>query len=181
MATAYVSYPLSLPVRNGSLLPGICFRTEQARLNAFNSVSYVEIPSGFAGVLVQPSTPTVEQQSYLWVQTDSFNNPIRQFLFSSQYGGWVWRHYWDADDPRMVLYTGPLGDIALLDGGDAGAITATTGSFWEISNEFTDRIPVGAGTLPDGVDQATFYPGTAYPPLRGVIFIRRSSRQFHTP
>lgn len=178
---AYPSYPLQLPVRNGSLLPGICFRNEQSRLNAFSSVSWVEIPSGFAGVLVQPSNPTVEQQSFLWVQTDSFGNAIQQFTFSSQYGGWVWPHPWPANDQRRVLFVGDLADIALIDGGDAAAITATTGSFWSLDNDFTDKIPTGAGTVPEGIDAAKFYPGTAYPPLRGVYIIGRSARQYFVP
>lgn len=179
----YPSYPLTLPLQTGELLPGVCFRNEQARLNAFTSVQYVQIPSGFAGVLVTPNQPTVEQQGFLWVQVDSFNNPIQQFTFSSQYAQWVWPHPWPAGDTRMVLFAGDAADVALLDGGDAGAITATTGSFWEINAQFTDKLPIGAGaTVPEGQDSIEFDVGTpAYPALRGVYFIQRSQRQFYTP
>lgn len=178
----YPSYPLQLPVRNGSLLPGLCFKTEQARLNAFSSVQYVEFPANFSRVIISPNQPTVEEQSALWIQTDAFGNPINQFLFSSQFGGWVWFHMWPANDARMVLFTGDSGDVALLDGGDAGAITATTGAFWRIDSDFTDKLPIGGGaTVPEGADANKFSAGSAYPALRGCYFIRRTARIYYVP
>lgn len=169
------------------MLPGICFTNEQKRLNAFSSVQYVEFPSNFSRVIVSPSQPTVEEQDALWVQTDGFNTPIQQFLFSSQYGQWIWPHQWPTGDPRLVLFAGAAADVDLLDGGDAGLPSATTGPFWEISTEFTDKLPIGAGaTVPEGADSLQFDAGTpAYPALRGVYFIKRTSgvnaRQFLTP
>lgn len=178
----YPSYPIQFQVRNGDLLPGICFKTEQQRLNAFSSVQYIELPAGFSAVVIASSEPTVEQQSALWVQIDSFNNPVAQFVFSSQYGIWVWPHPWAPLDPRLVLFAGDAGDVPLLDGGNTNAVTDIDGPFWEINTQFTDRLPIGAGTVPEGVNQITFDIGTpAYPALRGVYFIGRTARKFLVP
>lgn len=174
------NYPLQLPIIPGTLLPGICFRNEQQRLNSFAAVSYVQIPANLNGVIVSASQPTVEQQNLMWIQVDSFNNAIHQFIFSSQYAAWVWPHPVAPLDGRLVLFDGAAGDVPLLDGGDAGAITATTGAFWKIDVNFTDRIPIGAGTLPDGANSTYFAAGAAYPAMRGVFFVRRTARQFFT-
>lgn len=178
----YPAYPITLSLQTGSLVPGVCFRTEQARLNAYTAMQFVTFPSNFSRVIVSPSQPTVEEQSALWIQSDAFNNAVQQFLFSSQYGQWLWPHIWPANDPRLVLFTGTLGEMVLLDGGDAGAITATTGSFWSVDADFTDKLPIGAGTVPEGVDALKFDIGTpAYPAVRGAYFIRRTARVYLTP
>jgi hypothetical protein len=180
MAT-YPNNAIQLPIHPGTLLPGVCFTNEQQRLNAFASTSYVELPANYSTVIASPNQPTVEQQNMVWFKVDSFNNVIGQFIFSSQYAKWVYPHYIVANDPRLVLFPGALSDISLLDGGDAGAITATTGSFWTIDNNWTDKLPIGAGTVPDGIDAQKFATGSAYPSLRGVFFIRRTNRIYQTP
>lgn len=175
------AYPVQLPVRNGSILPGTCFLSEQQRLNAFSSLQYVEIPANLAAVIVGPNEPTVEEQGFLWVRSDAFNNPVQQFLFSSQFALWVWPHPIAASDPRLQLYEGAAGDVWQLDGGDNGVISATTGAFWEIATEWTDKLPIGAGTVPVN-DEALEFDDTApdYPAVRGVYFVRRTIRQFIT-
>lgn len=178
---AYPNYPLSLIIQAGTLTPGTCFRNEQQRLIGFASNMFVQIPSGFAGTIVSPSTPTVEQQSYLWIRVDSFNNPIDQFLFSSLYAAWVYPHEWPPDDGRRILYTGLLADIATLDGGSAAAVTPTTGPFWEIDTGWTSKVPLGTATVAE-VDANTFDVGTpAAPQTRTAFFLQRTARIYRTP
>lgn len=48
------------------------------------------------------------------------------------------------------MYEGSLASIETYDGGEAGAVTATTGPMWERVTQLDARFPIGPGTLPSG-------------------------------
>lgn len=170
---------MELQVENSNFASAPCYASEQERLNGFSAQQFVTIPDGFSSLVIGPDTPTVEQQDALWLQTDENNNPIQYYLFSSQYAAWLWPHPVPPSDPRLVLYTGDSGDVDTLDGGDALAVTETTGSFWAIDTDFTDKIPIGAGgTVPVETDDTVFATGSAYPAVRGVFLLRRTARKY---
>lgn len=168
---------MQIQVQNAEFSSAPCFQSEQQRLNAFSVLQYIEIDDTLAYV-ISDSQPSVEDQDKLWIQTDGFGNPIAQFIYSSQYAQWVWPHPVAPNDSRLQLYTGAAGDVDDLDGGDNLAVTATTGPFWEIDTDFTNLIPIGAGTVPVETDAGKFTTGSAYPYVRGVYFLRRTARQF---
>lgn len=172
---------MELQVENNEFPSAPCYSSEQARLNGFSAQQFVTLPDELGLLIISPDQPTVEQQDALWLQTDAFNNPIQYFLFSSQYAAWVWLHPVPANDERLVLFAGDTGDVDTLDGGDALAVTATTGPFWEIETAFTDLLPIGAGTVAEGANAFKFATGTDYPQVRGIYFLRRTARQFITP
>lgn len=170
---------MQVQVQNAEFSAAPCFASEQARLNAFSALQYVELDDELFGLIVSPDQPSVEDQDKLWLQTDAFNNPIQFFLFSSQYAAWLWPHPTPPSDPRLILYTGAAGDVDTLDGGDALAVTETTGPFWEIETEFTDRLPIGAGTVPVNTNSQEFDDDTPnYPEVRGVYFLSRTARKY---
>lgn len=170
---------MELQVENSNFASAPCYASEQERLNGFSAQQFVTIPDGFSSLVIGPDTPTVEQQDALWLQTDENNNPIQYYLFSSQYAAWLWPHPVPPSDPRLVLYTGDSGDVDTLDGGDALAVTETTGPFWEISADWTDKLPIGAGTTPVNSDSLEFDDDTPnYPAVRGVYFLTRTARKY---
>lgn len=172
---------MELQVQNSEFSSAPCFQSEQQRLNAFSTQQFVELPDELSSLIISPDQPSVEQQDALWLQTDATNNPIQYFLFSSQYAAWVWPHSIPPEDPRLFLYAGDAGDVDDLDGGNSNAVTDTDGPFWIIESAFTDLLPVGAGTVPEGTNAFKFATGTDYPQVRGIYFIKRTARIYHTP
>lgn len=171
---------MEIQVENSNFSSAPCFQTEQQRLNAFAALMFVTLPDGFSNLIISANQPTVEQQQSLWLQTDGFRNPIGFFTFSSQYAAWVFPHEIPANDPRRFLYAGAAADIDTLDGGNVNAVTDIDGPFWEIDTEFTDLIPIGAGTVPEGDNAFKFATGVAYPQVRGIYVIKRTARQFRS-
>lgn len=171
---------MQIQVQNANFSSSPCFTSEQQRLNSFSALQFVEIEDQVA-YIISESQPSVENQDKLWIQVDAFGNPIGHFIYSSQYAQWVWPHPVAANDLRLQLYTGDPADVDDLDGGDSLAVTATTGPFWAIETDFTNLIPIGAGTVPVGTDAGKFATGSAYPFVRGIYFLSRTARQFLTP
>lgn len=170
---------MQLQVENSEFSSTPCFTSEQARLNAFSTQQFVELDDELFGLIVSPNQPSVEDQDKLWLQTDAFNNPIQYFLFSSQYAAWLWPHPVPPLDERLVLYVGVAGDVDELDGGDNLAVTETTGPFWQISADWTNKVPIGAGTVPVDTDALEFEGSSpTYPAVRGVYVLTRTARKF---
>jgi hypothetical protein len=91
-----------------------------------------------------PDTPVPDDQDKPWLKTDSANLPERWYAFSN--GAWVSRHPLPAGS--VIMYEGSEASIETFDGGEAGAITATTGPMWEKVSSMNGRMPIGPGTLP---------------------------------
>lgn len=172
---------MELQVQNSEFASAPCYQSEQQRLNGFSTQQFVTLPDELASLIISADQPTVEQQDAYWVQVDEFHNPIATWIFSSQFAAWVWPHPVLPNDPRLVLYTGNAGDVDTLDGGNSNAVTAVDGPFWEIETDFTNLIPIGAGTVPVETNAFEFATGTAYPQVRGIYFLRRTQRIFLTP
>ncbi len=169
---------MQLQVENSTFSSAPCYASEQARLNGFSAQQFVTLPDGLTNLVISEDQPSVEFQEALWLQTDEFNNPVQYWLFSAQYAAWLWPHPVPVNDERLVLYKGDAADVPTLDGGDALAITETTGSFWEIDTDFTNLIPIGAGTVPVETNAFEFATGTAYPQVRGVYMLQRTARKY---
>lgn len=93
-----------------------------------------------------PNTPAPDDQDKPWIRLDSNGNIDKIYSFSN--GAWVARH--PVAPGIVVMYEGSEASITTLDGGESGAITATTGPMWEKVSTMDARFPIGPGTLASG-------------------------------
>lgn len=99
------------------------------------------------GVIISDSTPSASDQDRLWIKTDVNGIPIGQFLYAL--GQWIWPLEGAVQRAsELMMWEGTLASIITIDGGSAGAVTLTTGPFWEIHSEFVGRSPMAVGTIP---------------------------------
>ena len=90
------------------------------------------------------STPSAGNQDKPWLRLNSDGTIDRWYSFSS--GLWLSPHY--QCPGQVIMYEGTEASIDTFDGGEAGAITAMTGPFWEKVTSLNARSPIGPGTLP---------------------------------
>lgn len=93
-----------------------------------------------------PNTPAPDDQDKPWLRLDANGNIDKIYSFSN--GAWVARH--PVAPGIVVMYEGSEVSITTLDGGESGAITATTGPMWEKVSTMDARFPIGPGTLASG-------------------------------
>lgn len=164
----------------GSLPEAFCPQTEQERLNAYAEYLSAELPGEYSTFVKSSSQPGVDQQNLPWIQTNADGSIVGIFTFSN--GAWVRPHPIPAGPNGFrAMWSGDLADLDLYEGGDAGAITATTGAFWELDSGFDDKIPRGAtATVPVGTDSNQLTSGSSSSDqVRGVYFIKRSARVYY--
>jgi len=77
--TVYVT-PHPLPA-------GYCFTSLQDLLDTFSSHQSVELPIGFAQLVVSASTPAPADQDKVWLKLDGLGNPVNFYWFNL--GSWV--------------------------------------------------------------------------------------------
>ncbi len=131
-----------LPIRPDTLPPGVCYASEQARLNAF-SAHQVAILTGQSFYNFGPDKPAIENQGFPWLRSID----MRWYYFEGQ---WITpRDPIDQDPNTRRLYVGSLTDLETYDGGEAGAVSDRTGPFWKEDKGFQGRSPMGPGIIPD--------------------------------
>lgn len=142
--------PTNAPIKfiPGTLPEGTCFATEQERYNFYVSLLAGYLPGTYNTYVISDTEPSADDRDKVWIKT-SATNPVRQYIYGSA-GLWVWPHPIPASSSQLVLWKGNTTDLATFEGGDAGAITATTGAFWEVDTDLNGRFPIGVGTLPSG-------------------------------
>lgn len=91
------------------------------------------------------STPSPDNQDKAWLPgTFSGSNPPA-FVYRFVSGAWIMPN---PNPPGIItIYKGTLASIETLDGGEAGAVTDTTGPMWERDTSFDAKFPVGVGTF----------------------------------
>ncbi len=90
------------------------------------------------------TTPSPDDQDKPWFRAAADGLPDAWSRFVG--GAWVSKH---PMAPGLInLYLGTEASIDTLDGGEVGAVTATTGPMWEKVSAFDARFPVGVGTFP---------------------------------
>lgn len=90
------------------------------------------------------TTPAPAMRIWSWRRLNSDGTPDRWYDFAG--GQWLSPH---ALPPGAVMmYGGNLASIDTFDGGEAGAVSATTGPFWERLTDMDAKFPIGPGTLP---------------------------------
>jgi len=139
--------PDSTPVTliPGTLPSGYCFISWQGVFNDFFSLGTAFLPGQYRTFNYGDSEPTADDRDKPWLHLNPDGSPDRWFVYFS--GAWVWPHEIPANSDERRIWVGSSVDLQTYDGGSAGAVSATTGPFWEVDTDFEGKVPVGAGTL----------------------------------
>jgi len=132
--------------QSSSLPEGQCFSNDQLRFNAFAAALRGYLPGAYNSFVIGNTAPAVEDQERPWIRLTADGFLDRMYYFSD--GLWLAPHPIPASSLVRVLWAGTTSELQTYDGGEAGAISATTGPFWEVSTAFSGRVPLGVGTLP---------------------------------
>lgn len=136
----------NLPIIPGTL-PSDCYSTWQSLFEDMARNSYAYFAEGSLKYIISETAPGSEDLDKLWIQVTAQGNPVRQWVFND--GSWRWPHPVPANDERLTMFYGPSNEIATLDGGTAGTVSATSGPFWEIFEGIQNKFPIGAGDTYD--------------------------------
>lgn len=93
------------------------------------------------------STPAPADQDKPWLKLDTSGYPDGQYWV---YKGGFWLKKHPMAPGLISLYAGDLATLDTFDGGEAAAVSLTTGPMWERYAEMDAKFPLGPGTLPSG-------------------------------
>lgn len=88
--------------------------------------------------------PAPSRRAYPWFRCNADGTPDKWYRYSM--GAWISLH--PLPPGAVIMYEGSEGSITTFDGGEAGAVTATSGPMWEKVTQLNARFPLGPGTLP---------------------------------
>jgi hypothetical protein len=130
-----------LPLLPGTLPEGICYASEQERLNGYAEVTQAVLSGGLAFYNYGDTEPGVDYQGYPWLNTNTG-------LWYTYVGQWRSpRPKCEQDLDYRILWAGLEANIPLKDGGTAGVATLDTGPFWEIDTLAAGRSPMAPGLI----------------------------------
>ena len=141
---------IRIPLFSG-VLPSSCYSNFQGLSDDIMSYGYGLI-DGATEYIVSETAPGADDQGKLWIQVNSSNQPIRQWIYSG--GAWLWPHPIPPNDKRLQMFYGSAAEVDTLDGGVAGTAGSKSGPFWEIYSDMSAKFPMGVGTLEDGTSVA---------------------------
>lgn len=159
--------PDILPV---SIIPpefaeGYCPASIQAFANDLLNGATLQGDATLDTTVISETAPA--NHTKLWFKLDGSLNPfaiaggIPLFKWSNTLGTWVARHPALPGTHRWEEFTAP-GDIDTYEGGTAGAVTDTTGPFWEIDTDYNGRSPMSPGAIPTANPAKTLGYGENY-------------------
>lgn len=130
-----------LPLEPGTLLPGVCYTSEQERLVDYAANLNAVLP-GQAFYNFGSTKPSPENNIYPWFRTTD----SRWYYYS---GGWISLNPERSPSIRRIWMGSSGASLTTYDGGDANAPSDRSGPMWEIDTDFEARFPVGVGTFPN--------------------------------
>lgn len=132
-------------IRAAQLPEGICYQSDQERLNGFVAAMSGELPGNFSSVNRGSDLPSVNNRGLPWIRQNPNGSPDGTYEFWN--GAWRRLAYLPA--PGVIcLWLGNASALDTLDGGEPGVATIYSGPFWEIVTELSAKFPLGVGTLP---------------------------------
>lgn len=134
---------MSRPVLTQDVPQSFCFTTWQASWASL--VGLLSVSDDPTSYNFGNTTPAAADRDKPWLRTNSDGTPDGWYVYAS--GAWL-KPYAGPGTGVIVMWEGLEADIPLLDGGEAGAITTTTGAFWERVTTINGRVPIGVGTIP---------------------------------
>lgn len=130
-----------LPIVPGTLLPGVCYTTEQERLVDYAANLQAQL-DGMAFYNFGSSKPDPANNAYPWFRTTD----SRWYYYS---GGWISLN--PERDPNIRrVWVGDLTQLQSYDGGDSGAPSDRSGPMWEVDTNAAAKFLVGVGTFAGG-------------------------------
>lgn len=165
----------------GVLPEGFCPMSEQERYSGYTAATTALLPGNFSSFNMGSSQPTVDNQGLPWIKQNADGSLIGIYTFAN--GAWARPHEIPpGSNGFRALWVGTTLELETYDGGAAGAVTDYSGPFWAVDSDFTDKIPVGAGTnAAVGVNANQLSSGaSATDQVRGVYFIMRTARIYRT-
>lgn len=154
--------PINLPIHINpfSFPSGYCPATWNVFVNDLTSriTGYVEGTYNLFNY--GPTAPTDPNDRLKpWLKLDGSGFPVSWYVYvGGTVAAWVWPHEIAASSAFRQIFTGPSTDIDTLDGGEAGAVTDSSGPFWAIDSAFEARSPMGVAAVIPGT--ATAFPVT---------------------
>src|SRR6185436_11400470 len=113
--------------------PGYCPASQQQFADDIAASLEVFFPGEFALTIKSSSQPTVEQRSMTWNKIDaSTGQSVGYFEWNIVVGQWTKNHWPGGVIPTFErrIFVGTLLQLETYDGGEAGTISQSTGSFW---------------------------------------------------
>lgn len=117
---------------------GICPSTIQELVNVISAYTIGVLPGTYSTFVLGNSTPAAEDQNKPWIRTNVDGTFEAIYTFGN--GQWTSPH--PDFVGKIVLWGGDASTIDTLDGGSAGAVTSTTGPFWELLTAAIGRTAV---------------------------------------
>lgn len=90
------------------------------------------------------SEPAPSKRDRPWIRSNSDGTPDKIYIYSM--GSWISAH--PMAEGAVIMYRGSEASIDTFDGGEAGAVTLTSGPMWARVTDMNGRFPLGPGTLP---------------------------------
>lgn len=137
-----------LPLVPGTLPAGYCPTGASGFQDFYNKMfelGVAQLTANYTLPNYGDTTPAPEDQTRPWIRTVA-GAPDRTYIYYA--GAWMAKHPVPASSSIRHMWVGEAADIVTYDEGEAGAVTTTTGAFWEIDTAFAARSPMGVGTLP---------------------------------
>lgn len=134
--------PIELTFASG-IFAGYCFVSfEKLALDIVSGIAG-EVSGSASFINYGNTTPPPDDRTKPWFRTNADGTPDDTYTFVN--GAWVAKHH--LLPGAVILYRGSEASIETYDGGEAGAITATTGPMWQKLSTMDGRFPLGPGTL----------------------------------
>lgn len=134
-----------MPVTSETVPEGLECVVTNPRWQSLIELLSVTLPDGFKWNFGN-TTPAAPDRIWPWLRTEADGKPDGVYVYAG--GFWLKRH--TIAPGTVIMWEGAEANIETFDGGEAGAITDTTGAFWEKVSEMNGRIPVGPGELDAG-------------------------------
>lgn len=137
--------PINLTFASG-IFANYCFTSyQQLAVDLVNGIAG-EVAGSASFFNFGNTTPAPDDRDKPWLRTNADGTPDKVYTFVN--GAWVALHPMAVGS--RILYGGSEASITTFDGGEAGAITATTGPMWQKVSAADAKFLIGPGTLPSG-------------------------------
>lgn len=133
-------------ITTSSIPNDFCFTTWPAFWTFGVSLLSAELQGDTNTFNAGDTTPAPNNRDKPWLPPSAASANPPAFVYNFDNGYWLLPHPIPAG--IVVMYEGSEASIETFDGGEAGAITETTGPMWQKVSALNAKIPIGPGTLP---------------------------------
>lgn len=164
---AFTTNNISVVIIPPSFPNGYCPETWQEFANDFAADVLISLPGQFSGIIISETEPAPEDRDKLWFRLLGPTGPLDYrgpFQFFN--GQWVapYRTPPNSSETRWLRGTAGQTTQQIIDaynveeGGEPGAVSGTTGPFWEEDTDMAGRSPMHPGAIPASDPAKTLSP-----------------------